>query len=418
MMNVAAGARREFDTSVLAAAPEILERVVQSGDLSGAVTLIWRDGKVVQTHACGHANIEQARPMALDTIFRIASMTKPITSVAALMLMEEGKLALGDPIARWAPEFADMRVLRDATGPLEETSPAPRPITVEDLLTHRSGLAYAFTSVGPIAGAYEAALGAGDAQPRTEDAWMKALAGLPLTYPPGERFHYSHATDVLGILVGRIAGMDFRRLLFERIFEPLGMRDTDFYVPRTKRDRLASVYRLSAGADALEPVDFPDSDGPPAICSGGGGLFSTADDYLRFARMLLNNGEVDGVRLLKSETVALMRSNHLTDAQRQFGFMGIPFWAGQGFGLGVSVVTDPVRQAWMGGGSMGAFGWPGAFGTWWQADPVENMVMIYLIQNSLPLGPEGAAQLATGQRMGGRVALPMWQRQIYTALGK
>ena len=416
MMDDAAGARQEFDASALAGAPGILERVVEAGDLSGAVTLIWRNGEVVQTHACGQANIEQARPMALDTIFRIASMTKPITSVAALMLMEEGKLALNDPVARWAPEFADMRVLRDASGPLDETYATPRPITVEDLLTHRSGLAYGFTSVGPIAGAYEAALGAGDAQPRTEDEWMQALASLPLAYSPGERFHYSHATDVLGVLVGRIAGMDFRRFLFERIFEPLGMRDTDFYVPGAKHGRLASVYRLNA--DALEPVDFPDIDEPPAICSGGGGLFSTADDYLRFARMLLNNGEVDGVRLLKAETVALMRSNHLTDAQRQFGFMGIPFWAGQGFGLGVSVVTDPVRQAWMGGGSMGAFGWPGAFGTWWQADPVENMVMIYLIQNSLPLGPEGAAQLATGQRMGGRVALPMWQKQIYAALGK
>ena len=321
MMDGEAGPRREFDASALAGAPDVLEQVVQAGDLSGAVTLIWRNGEVVQTHACGHANIEQARPMALDTIFRIASMTKPITSVAALMLMEEGRLALNDPIARWAPEFSDMRVLRDASGPLDETYPTPRPITVEDLLTHRSGLAYAFTSVGPIAGAYEAALGAGDAQPRTVDAWMKALAGLPLAYPPGERFHYSHATDVLGILVGRIAGMDFRRFLFERIFEPLGMRDTDFYVPIAKRGRQASVYRLNATDDALEPVDFPDSDGPPAIRSGGGGLFSTADDYLCFARMLLNNGEVDGVRLLTPETVALMRGNHLTDAQRQFGFM-------------------------------------------------------------------------------------------------
>ena len=418
MIDGATGGRREFEASALAGATSILERVIQTGDLSGAVTVIWRDGEVVQTHACGHANIEQARPMALDTIFRIASMTKPITSVATLMLMEEGKLALNDPIDRWAPEFCDMRVLRDASGPLDEIYPTPRPITVEDLLTHRSGLAYGFTSVGPIAGAYEAALGPGDAQPRTEDAWMKALAGIPLAYPPGERFHYSHATDLLGFLVGRIAGMDFRRFLFERIFEPIGMQDTDFYVPRAKRGRLASVYRLNAGADALEPVDFPDSDGPPAIRSGGGGLFSTADDYLRFARMLLNNGEADGVRLLRPDTVALMRGNHLSDAQRQFGFMGIPFWAGQGFGLGVSVVTDPVRQAWMGGGSTGAFGWPGAFGTWWQADPVENMVMIYLIQNSLPLGPEGAAQLATGQRLGGRVALPMWQKQVYAALGK
>jgi CubicO group peptidase (beta-lactamase class C family) len=168
----------------------------------------------------------------------------------------------------------------------------------------------------------------------------------------------------------------------------------------------------------LEPVAFPRHDAPPSFCGVGGSLISTADDYLTFARMLLGGGEVDGVRLLQEETVRLMRQNRLTPQQREIPFMGIPFWMGQGFGLGLSVITDPEKQAWMGAGSEGSFGWPGAFGTWWQADPVEDMVMIYLIQNSMPLGPEAAAQLATGQRMGARLALPMWQKAVYAALGK
>ncbi len=410
--------RAGFDPALLARAPEGLKSVVDSGDLSGAVTLIWRAGDIVQTTAYGQADIEAARPMARDTLFRIASMTKPITSVAALMLMEEGQLSPEDPIGRWAPEFTDMRVLRDAVGPLDDTYPAPREITVEDLMTHRAGLAYAFTSVGPIAHAHHAALGDVLSQPMTPDAWMKALGGLPLSYPPGERFHYSHATDVLGFLVGRVAGMDFRRFLFERIFEPLGMIDTDFYIPPEKRDRAAVVYRLDETADALEPVEFTRYDAPPVFCGGGGGLISTADDYLTFARMLLNGGEVDGARLLKPETVAAMRTNRLTDAQRQIDFLGLPFWAGQGFGLGVSVITDPEKQSWMGAGSEGSFGWPGAFGTWWQADPVEDMIAIYLIQNSMPLGPEAVANMGASQRLGARLALPIWQKNIYAALGK
>ena len=410
--------RTSFNPEMLAQAPGVLQGVIGSGDLSGAVTLIWRAGDVVQATAYGQANIAEARPMARDTLFRIASMTKPITSVAALMLLEEGKLSLDDPISRWAPEFTDMRVLKNAAGPLDETYAAPRAITVEDLMTHRAGLAYAFSSVGPIAHAYHAALGDVLSQPLTPDAWMKALGGLPLSYAPGERFHYSHATDVLGFIVGRIAGIDFRRFLFERIFEPLGMNDTDFYIPPEKRDRAAVVYRLDEAADALEPVEFTRYDTPPVFCGGGGGLISTADDYLKFARLLLNSGEVDGVRLLKSETVASMRTNRLTDTQRQIDFMGIPFWVGQGFGLGVSVITDAQKQAWMGAGSEGSFGWPGAFGTWWQADPVEDMIAIYLIQNSMPLGPEAVANMGQSQRLGARLALPIWQKQVYAALGK
>jgi CubicO group peptidase (beta-lactamase class C family) len=165
-------------------------------------------------------------------------------------------------------------------------------------------------------------------------------------------------------------------------------------------------------------VAFDQYETPPVFCGGGGGLISTADDYLKFARMLLNDGELDGVRLLKAESVRLMRANRLTDAQREIPFMGIPFWMGQGFGLGLSVITDPEKQSWMGAGSEGSFGWPGAFGTWWQADPVEDMVVIYLIQDSMPLGPEAVANLAARRGLGGRAALPVFQKLVYGALGK
>ena len=338
--------------------------------------------------------------MQRDTLFRIASMTKPITSVAALMLMEEGAFKLDDPITKWAPEFSDMKVLKSATaGRFEDTYPAPREITVEDLMTHRAGLAYGFTSIGPIAHAHQRALGdplAGDMAP---DDWMKALGGLPLSYPPGERFHYSHATDVLGFLVGlRRWDMEFRELpACKRILEPRWVWSTPTSsIPPAKRPtRAAKVYRPKDdfSSPGGSPVRARIADTPPKFCGGGGGLVSTVDDYLKFARMLLNEGEVDGVRLLKPESVQLMRTNRLSDAQRAIPFMGIPFWAGQGFGLGLSMITDVEKQAWMGPGNEGAFSWPGAFGTWWRADPEANLILIYMIQNSMPLGPEAAAQL-------------------------
>jgi CubicO group peptidase (beta-lactamase class C family) len=406
-----------FSREGLAKIKPALQGVVDSGVLSGAVTLLWRNGQIADVTTVGEADIAAGRPMARDTIFRIASMTKPITSLAALMLMEEGKLRLDDPITKWAPEFADMKVLKDAQGPLDNVEPAGRDITVEDLLTHRGGLAYGFTSIGPIAYAHQEALGDVLANPLAPDAWMAALGSLPLSYQPGERFHYSHATDVLGFLVGRIEGKPFRDVLFEKIFNPLGMVDTDFYVPPEKRDRGAVVYKLEENM-SLTPTPFRTHDVPPAFCGGGGGLVSTADDYLTFARMLLGQGEVDGVRLVKPETVAMMTANRLTDAQRAITFMGMPFWTGQGFGLGLSVVTDAQAQAWMGPATNGAFGWPGAFGTWWRADPAENMIMIYLIQNSMPLEPESASQLATGQRMAAQAALPMFQTLTYQALGR
>ncbi|MDO8902533.1 MAG: serine hydrolase domain-containing protein [Phenylobacterium sp.] len=407
----------DFSASGMEAIGPALQGVVDSGDLSGFVTLVWRKGEVVQVDTIGRRDIGGDKPMTRDTIFRIASMTKPITSVAALMLLEEGRLQLEDPITRWAPEFSDMRVLKAADGPLDQTVPASREITIEDLMTHRAGLAYGFTSVGPIAQAHEKALGPALGTPLTPDEWMKRLSELPLSYQPGARFHYSHATDVLGFIVARIEGKPLDQVLQDRIFGPLGMTDTAFHVPPEKLDRGAKLYRINPKTDAMEEVPFPYHPAPPVFAAGGGGLVSTADDYLKFARLMLGKGEVDGVRLLKTATVEMMTADRLTDAQKAIPFMGIPFWLGQGFGLGVSVITDPVKQAWMGAGNAGAFGWPGAFGTWWQADPQADMVLIYLIQNSIELGPEAAAQLATGQRMGGRAALPVFQKMVYGALG-
>ncbi len=406
----------EFSAGGLQAIGPALQGVVDAGDLSGFVTLVWRGGKVVQVDTIGRRDIAGDKPMTRDTIFRIASMTKPITSVAALMLLEEGRLKLDDPITRWAPEFADMQVLKAADGPLDQTAPAERDITIEDLMTHRAGLAYGFTSMGPIAQAHEKALGPALGTPLTPDEWMKRLGELPLSYQPGARFHYSHATDVLGFIVARIEGKPLDQVLQDRVFGPLGMTDTAFHVPPEKLDRAAKLYRINPETDVMEEVAFPYHPAPPVFAAGGGGLVSTADDYLKFARLMLGKGEVDGVRLLKAETVEMMAADRLTPAQKEIPFMGIPFWMGQGFGLGVSVITDPVKQAWMGAGNAGAFGWPGAFGTWWQADPQADMVLIYLIQNSMPLGPEAAAQLATGQRMGGRAALPVFQKMVYGAL--
>jgi len=401
-----------FDEARLAAVGPMLQGVVDAGDLSGAVTLVWRKGEIVRLDAVGKRDREHNLPMQRDTLFRIASMTKPITSVAVMMLIEEGKLALDTPIAKWLPEFADMRVLKDPQGPLDDTTASPRAITVEDLLTHRSGLAYNFTSIGPIGKAYEDALGNVLDVPHGPDEWLKRLGRLPLSYAPGERFHYSHATEVLGYLVGRVTGKSYRDVLMERILGPLGMRDTDFYVPKEKRSRAAVMYQQDEGA--LKVVPLRQYDEPPAFTGGGGGLTSTLDDYLSFARMLLNGGELDGRRYLKRETVELMRSNRLSEEQRAIPFLGLPYWLGAGFGLGLSVVLDAEKQAWMGAASKGSFGWPGAFGTWWQADPEKDMILMFLIQNYTPLTSDIA--LAGRAVTGARLACPMFQKVVYGAL--
>ena len=407
-----------FSADGLAQIPAALQPVVDAGDLSGFVTLVYRKGEIAQVNALGHRDVAAKTPMTRDTLFRIASMTKPITSLATLMLLEEGKLKLDDPVTKWLPEFADMKVLASPTGPLSDVTAATRDITVEDLMTHRAGLAYGFTSVGPIAHAHEETLGSPIINPHGPDEWLKRLGSLPLSFQPGDRFHYSHATDVLGFLVARIEGKSLGEVLKARIFDPLGMSDTFFWVPPEKRERLAKLYKIDPKSGALQDVSFPHTPEPTAFEGGGGGLVSTADDYLKFARLMLGKGEVDGVRLARPETVAMMTANRLTPAQREIPFMGMPFWMAQGFGLGVSTVMNPQIYAMMGAGSEGSFGWPGAFGTWWQADPVEDVVMIYLIQNSMDLSPEAASQLATGQRSGGQMALPTFQKLTYAALGK
>lgn len=409
----------QFDKKELAQIPAALQATVDAGDLSGFVTMIWKDGEIVQVNTLGKRNIETGAPMQRDTLFRIASMTKPVTSAAALMLMEEGKFELSDPITKFAPEFKKMRVLKDAEGPLDDTVPAERDITFDDLFTHRSGLAYGFSSMGPIAHEYQKVLGDVLNNDMGPDEWMKRLASMPLLYQPGERFHYSHSTDVLGFIVGRIAGMPFRDFLMQRIFTPLGMHDTDFWIPHNKLGRSAVVYRQDQETGSLNPQPFKLYDAPPPFCGGGGGLISTVDDYLKFAQLLLDGGFYNKVRYLNHQTVELMRSNRLTAEQRAIPFLGaIPMWAGMGFGLGVSVIDKPDQLGFLGMGGVGSFGWPGAFGTWWQADPENNMILIYLIQNSMPLEPGAIAQLAAGQRMGARMALPMFQRLTYGALGK
>ncbi len=404
-----------FDRERLAAVEPALQAFIDRGELSGIVTLTSKSGTIVQSSALGWRDMESASPMRTDTLFRIASMTKPITSAAALRLVEEKRIALDQPISTWAPELADPRVLCAAAGPLDETEPAGRPITFEDLLTHRSGLSYGFFSEGPIQQAYFDVLGNPSMNTMTPDEWLAALGTLPLAYQPGERFHYGHSTDVLGFLIGRIEGRPLRDVLRERIFEPLGMTDTDFWLPPAKRDRLASIYEFDEAAGGLSKVEMSMYDEPPGYTPGGGGLISSAGDYHRFARMLLQRGEFEGVRLMRQETVESMLTNRLTAAQRQVPFAGMPLWRKSGFGLGLSMAEDVTDNPYA-CGAAGSYTWPGIFGTWWQADPANDLVMIYLIQHQVPVSAQSGSTIATGVGAAGRRALPVYQRGIYDAL--
>ena len=390
-----------------------IEEAVASGLLAGAVTLVWHRGEVLQTNAIGHRDVDAGLPMRRDTIFRIASMTKPVTVAAAMTLVQEGRIALSDPVDRWLPELAEMRVLAEPTGPLDCTVPARRPITIEDLMTHRSGLAYAFSVTGPIGRAYAQLSLRQDA-----DHWLAEVAGLPLVHQPGERLTYSHATEVLGIALSRIEGKPLHTVLDERILAPLGMADTGFFISGDKRDRAATMYRLDAREglrhDAMGPIPVRE----PRFCQGGASLVSTADDYLRFARMLLGGGEVDGVRVLSEESVRLMRTDRLTEEQKRQPFLGAPFWVGRGFGLNLSVVTDPSKsQRLFGPGGAGTFNWPGAYGTWWQADPANDLILIYLIQNYPDLSSAAAAVAGNTSLARLQSVQPKFVRRTYAALG-
>lgn len=404
-----------LDIAELDAIGPALRAFVDAGEIAGVVTLTSLAGEIVQSEAIGWSNMAGRVAMRPDTLFRIASMSKPITSVAAMMLVEEGRIALNDPISRWIPELAHPRVLRDAAGSLDATVPAARDITVEDLLTHRSGLAYGFFSEGPLQGAYEAALGDPAMSRLTVDEWLAALGTLPLAHQPGARFHYGHSTDVLGFLIGRAVGKPFRQFLVERVLAPLDMRDTDFWLAPDKRDRLAALYEYDDEADGLVEVAVEMFDAPPAYTPGGGGLISSAPDYHRFARMLLGEGMLDGVRLLRPETVRLMRTNRLTAPQRQIPFAGMPLWRTNGFGLGLSIVETAADNPY-GCGAPGSVTWPGIFGTWWQADSFNDLVTIYLIQHQVPPSAGVAPTIATGRRAAGRRALLVYQQRIYAAL--
>lgn len=372
-----------------------LQELVDAGVIAGAATLRFRTGTEPVVSCAGWRDVEARLPIARDTIFRIASLSKPITSAAALTLLDEGGIGLGDPIARWAPEFAHMRVLRNPAGTLDDaaltdTVPAERAITIRDLLTHRAGLTYGAFWPGPLGDAYRRALGDDIDSALSPDDWIARLATLPLIDQPGHTLHYGHSIDLLGLLVARIDGAPLGEVLARRIFRPLGMRDTGFIVPQADRHRRAAAYgvddrgrlkKLTQGHDNAFLAERP---GDMTFEGGGAGLWSTLDDYLAFARMLLGGGAVDGVRLLRPETAALITTNGLTPAQRATAEMArLPlFTSGHGFGMGVAVVMEPEHaEPLVCGGGNGAFGWPGAFGSWWRADPNGGSIRIFLSHN-------------------------------------
>jgi CubicO group peptidase (beta-lactamase class C family) len=390
-----------------------VQEAIDAGLLAGAVTLVYRSGEVLQVNELGYRDVDAGLPMERDTIFRIASMTKPVTIAAAMSLIEENKLALSDPVATWLPELADMAVLLDPHGPLDKTTPALRPITIDDLMTHRSGLAYSFSVVGPLSKAYGRISFRQD-----QDRWLAELATLPLVHQPGDRLTYSHATDVLGIALSRIEGKSLSDVLSERIFQPLGMADTGFSVGTAGRRRAATMYQLDADLTLKHDVMGPAHIVDPPFCTGGAGLWSTVDDYLRFARMLLEGGTLDGVRVLSEDSVRLMRTDRLTDEQKRHPFLGSPYWVGRGFGLNLSVVTDPTKSRQLfGPGGLGTFGWPGAYGTWWQADPSNDVILIYLIQNLPEINADMAAAIAGNTSLAKlQSAQPKFVRRTYQAL--
>ncbi len=390
-----------------------IQEAIDAGLLAGAVTLVYQAGEVLQVNELGYRDVDAGVPMERDTIFRIASMTKPVTIAAAMSMVEEGKLALTDPVTGWLPELSDMRVLVDPLGPLDKTTPARRQITIEDLMTHRCGLAYPFFIAGPLSKAY------GRMSVRQDqDRWLAELATLPLVHQPGDRLTYSHATDVLGIALSRIEGKSLADVLSERIFDPLGMSDTGFSVGVAGRRRAATMYKLDADMTLQHDVMGPAPITDPPFCMGGGGLWSTVDDYLRFARMLLAGGTLDGVRVLSEQSVQQMRTDRLTDEQKRHPFLGAPFWVGRGFGLNLSVVTDPAKSRQLfGPGGVGTFGWPGAYGTWWQADPSADLILIYLIQNLPDLSVDAAAAIAGNTSLAKlQSAQPKFVRRTYQAL--
>jgi CubicO group peptidase (beta-lactamase class C family) len=359
-----------------------MQRYVDRGEVPGVVTLVARRGQVVHLEAVGQRDVDDKTPMTTDTIFRIASMTKPITSVALMMLYEQGHLLLSDPIDKWLPEFADMKVLEPA--PADQRVPTPyvsvpaeRPITIKHLLTHTAGLANAYR--GPTQAQY-AKIAQREKPDETMADAIARLAKLPLNFQPGEAWEYGPATNVVGRLVEVISGESLDEYLKKHIFEPLGMHDTHFYLPEDKLDRFAALYRPGPEKDNVKKIELTEKATPESrwvkephvYFSGAGGLVSTAADYFRFQQMMLGGGESGGVRLLGRKTVELMTTNHTGD---------LPIWLtgpGYGFGLGYSVVKDTGQTALP--ASAGTYSWGGAFCTYFWVDPREELIGILMTQ--------------------------------------
>jgi CubicO group peptidase (beta-lactamase class C family)/lysophospholipase L1-like esterase len=369
-----------FSAERLARIDAAVNEEIAHGRLAGAVVRVMRDGKLVHQGVYGQADVEHHRPMQADTMFRVASMTKAVTTVAAMMLYEEGRFLLRDPIAKWLPAFADMQVAKSGGG----VEKARQPITVRDLLLHTSGLSY---GAGPAEAVWKRA-GFSDwyavGNDETLAQWTDRLAKLPLQAQPGEAWQYGYSTDVLGRLVEVWSGLPLERFVAERIAGPLGMKDTSFWVPRDKAERLANVYGLSAqGKLTLEETSARSDfiDGPRKLASGGAGLVSTVGDYTRFLQMLLNGGQLDGVRLLAPATVAMMTRDHVSG--RYAGYAG----DGEGAGFGFWLQKSPGTHSEL--GSEGAYGWGSAYSPQYLVDPRERLVVVYMAQ----LRPAGDSTL-------------------------
>ncbi len=353
-----------------------MQRYVDQSLLSGVIVLIARQGQVAYLQAFGQQNIKANRPMTFDTLFRIYSMTKPITTTAAMMLVDEGKLRLSDPVSRYVPGFKNPRVMQPRNGCDFELVPARREPTLHDLMIHTAGLSYGFEENSALDERYRKDIWVPDEKEPTPDLkeMVDAIAKLPLASHPGTAFRYSLAIDVLGYIIQVVSGIPFDEFLKEKVLSPLGMVDTDFWVPPEKVDRLSTVYG-PADAGGLKVVEGHVNSSctlPSRRPSGGGGLVSTIGDYFRFGQMLLNQGELDGVRLLGRKTVSWMLQNHLPE--------GIYSDAEQanGFGLGGAVLLYPGRSRRP--GSAGKFGWGGAATTEWWIDPAEQMNCILMTQ--------------------------------------
>ena len=357
---------------------EVMAGYVERGDVPGLVTLVRRRGEV-HVDVIGTQAFKDPDPMRRDTIFRISSMTKPIIAVATMILVEECKLLLDEPVDALLPELAERQVLKRLDGPLDDT--------VRDLLTFRMGfgMMMAPPDAYPILqAANEQQLGTGPPNPSTmpaPDEWMRRLGSLPLMHQPGEKWMYNTGSDVLGVLIARASGQPLETFLHERLFEPLGMKDTGFSVPEASLDRLATSYWTDPASGKLTVYDEPRGgqwSRPPAFPSGAGGLVSTIDDYLAFGQMMLNQGKYDNERILSRLSVELMTTDQLTPEQKAAPSLVSGFLDGHGWGFGVSVITrrDDIAAV------PGRYGWDGGLGTSWYSDPREDMVIILMTQSA------------------------------------